>query len=196
MTNSDERPVFYFDLGSPYAFLAAERVNRVLVELPTWQPILLGAVHKATGRASWALGDEREDGMAEVERRAAQYGLGMPIQWPDPWPGNTLKAMRAAIYASRIGKGQAFALAAFRQAFAAGRDLTDTDNILIAAAACEISPKALLNAIETESIKQELKAATEEAINHGLIGVPTIKIGEELIWGDDRLDHEAVPDIE
>ncbi len=196
MTNSDERPIFYFDLGSPYAFLAAERVNRVLVELPIWQPILLGAVHKATGRTSWALGDEREAGMAEVERRAAQYDLGMPIQWPDPWPGNTLKAMRAATYASRIGKGQAFALAAFRQAFTAGRDLTDTDNILIAAAACEISPKALLGVIETDSIKQELKAATGEAINHGLIGVPTVKIGKELIWGDDRLDHEAVPDIE
>ena len=61
--------------------------------------------------------------MREVERRAAEYGLP-PVRWPDPWPGNTLFAMRAATFATQIGKAVSFALAAFRQAFAGGRDLT------------------------------------------------------------------------
>ena len=60
--------------------------------------------------------------MAEVERRAAEYGLP-PLVWPEPWPGNMLIAMRAATFAKQTGRTVSFALAAFRQAFAAGRDL-------------------------------------------------------------------------
>ena len=86
--------------------------------------------------------------MAEVERRASAYGLP-PIAWPDPWPGNTLVAMRVATFAKQTGRTVSFALAAFRQAFAAGRDLSDPDNVLIAAAACELHPRALLKAVET-----------------------------------------------
>ena len=91
--------VFYYDLGSPYAYLAAERMHKVLPGVPVWQPILLGGIWKETGGQSWAVTDVREAGMAEVERRAAQYGL-MPIRWPDEWPTNTLKAMRAATFAA------------------------------------------------------------------------------------------------
>ncbi len=69
------RPVFYYDLGSPYAYLAAERVNRVLPVVPVWQPILLGGVWKATGGGSWSLTEHRAEGMAEVERRAVRYAL-------------------------------------------------------------------------------------------------------------------------
>lgn len=79
------RPRFYFDLGSPYAYLAAERVDELLPEPPQWQPVLLGGLFKRTGRSSWALGDHRrrQAGMAEIERRAAGYGLPA-IRWPDP----------------------------------------------------------------------------------------------------------------
>ena len=65
----------------------------------------------------------------------------MPVRWPEGWPNNTLKAMRAAIFAQSIGRAVAFSLAAFRQAFAGGRDLSDVDNVLIAAAACELHPE-------------------------------------------------------
>ena len=84
--------------------------------------------------------------MAEVERRASAYGLP-PIVWPDPWPGNTLTAMRVATFAKQTGRTVSFSLAAFRQAFAAGRDLTDPDNVMIAGAACELHPRALLKAV-------------------------------------------------
>jgi 2-hydroxychromene-2-carboxylate isomerase len=185
-----ERPIFYYDLGSPYAYLSAERVNHVLPEVPVWQPVLLGGIFKATGRSSWGQGPDREDGMAEIERRAAAQGLP-EIRWPEPWPGNMLYAMRAAVFAQQTGRTVAFSLAAFRQQFAGGRDLSDTDNVLLAAAACELHPRAVLKGIEMQSVKDALRAATDEAIAHGVIGVPTIKVGDELFWGDDRLEEAA-----
>jgi len=185
-----EQPVFYYDLGSPYAYLAAERVHKVLPVVPVWQPILLGGIWKQTGGRSWAVTDEREAGMAEVERRAAEYEL-MPIRWPEEWPTNTLKAMRAATFAASIGRAVAFSLAAFRQAFAGGKDLSDVDNVLIAAAACELHPNAVLRAIETQSVKDRLREATKEAYERGVRGVPTIAVGDQLFWGDDRLEEAA-----
>jgi 2-hydroxychromene-2-carboxylate isomerase len=128
--------------------------------------------------------------MDEVERRAAEYGLPA-VRWPEPWPANTLYAMRAATYATEIGKGVSFALAAFRQAFVAGRDLTDPDNVVIAAAACEIHPRAIVRAPARQSIKDALRAATDEALARGVIGVPSIAVGDEVFWGDDRLSEAA-----
>ena len=185
-----ERPVFYYDLGSPYSYLAAERIHSVFDEPPVWRPILLGALFQMHGRDSWANGPEREVGKREVERRAAEYGLP-PVKWPDPWPGNTLFAMRAATFATQIGKAVSFAQAAFRQAFAGGRDLTDPDNVLIAAAACEVHPNALVKAVEMQSVKDALRTATDEAAERGVFGVPTVVVGDEAYWGDDRLEEAA-----
>lgn len=184
------RAVFYFDLGSPYAWLASERVNALFATPPLWQPILLGGVFKAVGRSSWAETGAREEGMSEVERRAAGHGL-MEVRWPDPWPGNMLTAMRAATFAKNTGRTVAFALAAFRQAFAAGRDLGELDNVLIAAAACELHPRAVIAGIESRGVKDELRRATDEAVERGVIGVPTVAVGDELFWGDDRLEEAA-----
>jgi len=186
-----ERPTFYFDLGSPYAYLAAERVNALFAEagagVPEWQPILLGGLFKRFGRDSWANGPGRKQGMREIERRASARGLP-PIRWPEPWPGNTLIAMRAATFAKEIGRTVSFSLAAFRQAFAAGRDLTEPDSVLLAAAAAEMHPRALVAAIQRTSTKQALRAATEDAGNLGVRGVPTIVVEDAVFWGDDRLE--------
>ena len=186
-----DQPVFYYDLGSPYSYLAAERVNSVLGVVPVWRPILLGGVFKVTGRRSWAHGEKREAGMAEVERRATTYGLP-PIRWPEPWPGDMLVAMRAAVFAQRSGRAVAFSLAAFRQAFAAGRDLGDADNVVLAGAACELHPRALLTGVESRAVKDALRAQTDAAVSRGVIGVPTVAVGDLLFHGDDRLEEAAV----
>jgi 2-hydroxychromene-2-carboxylate isomerase len=187
----DSRLTFFFDLGSPYAYLAAERVNGLFaengLEAPEWQPVLLGELFKRYERGSWAETPERQAGIAEVERRAADYNLPA-IRWPEPFPGNTLTAMRAATYAKQTGRTVAFALAAFRQAFAAGRDLGDPENVLIAAAGCELHPAAVLKAIETAGVKDALREATEAAGDLGVKGVPSLVVGNEVFWGDDRLD--------
>jgi 2-hydroxychromene-2-carboxylate isomerase len=181
---------FYFDLGSPYSYLAAERINSLFDEPPEWQPVLLGALFKIHGRDSWANGPGREAGIREVERRAAEYGLPA-VRWPAPWPGNTLTAMRAATYAKQIGKVVSFSLAAFRQAFAAGRDLSDPDNVMLAGAACELHPNALAKAVQTQSVKDALRQVTEEAAARGVVGVPSVAVGDEVFWGDDKLADAA-----
>jgi 2-hydroxychromene-2-carboxylate isomerase len=185
---------FYFDLGSPYAYLTAERISGLFtdaeLEQPEWQPILLGGLFQKFGRDSWANGPGRAEGIAEVERRAADYGLP-PLVWPDPWPGNYLFAMRIATFAKQTGRTVSFALAGFRQAFAGGKDLGDPENVLVAGAACELHPKALLKAAETRAVKDGLREATERAAELGVIGVPSLVVGGEVFWGDDRLE-EAV----
>ena len=187
---TDDRPVFYYDLGSPYAWLTAERIHAVMPVTPVWQPILLGGIWRETGGGSWSLTDGRAAGMAEIERRARQYGL-MEVRWPDPWPTNSLLAMRAATFAQQAGRAVAFSLAAFRQAFCGGRDLADPDNVLIAAAACELHPNAIAKGVESRSVKDRLRAATDEAAARGVIGVPTVAVGDELFRGDDRLEEAA-----
>ena len=109
--------------------------------------------------------------MREVERRAQAYGLP-PIRWPDPFPGNTLIAMRTATFAKEIGRTVSFSLAAFRQAFAAGRDLSEPDNVFLAAASSELHPRSLEIAVARDAIKVRLREATDRAGDLGVIGVP------------------------
>ena len=188
-----KRVEFHFDFGSPNAYLSHLVIPAIEARTGAefeYVPILLGGLFKRFGRDSWARGEGRDQGMREVERRASAYGLP-PIKWPEPFPGNTLLAMRAATYAKEIGRGVSFSLAAFRQAFAAGRDLTEPDNVLLAAAAAEMHPRAVLSAIERESVKRTLREATALAGDLGVRGVPSIAVGGQIFWGDDRLE-EAV----
>jgi len=188
------RSVFYYDLGSPYAYLSAERISGLFtdagLEQPEWQPILLGGLFKRFDRGSWARTEARAEGIAECERRAAAYGLPA-IVWPADWPGEMLTAMRVATFAKQTGRTVSFSLAAFRQQFAAGKDLTDPDNVMIAAAACELHPRALESAIRTQLVKDALREATDAAAAAGVFGVPSVRVGEQVFWGDDRLE-EAV----
>src|SRR5688500_18319719 len=119
---------FYYDLGSPYAWLSAERIG----DRATWVPVLLGGILAATGRSSWAQTDARTEGMEEIERRARAYGLPAPT-WPQPWPSNGLTAMRAAVWAHEQGAGERFALEAFRVHFVDGRTLQEPENVAEAA---------------------------------------------------------------
>ena len=185
---------FHFDLGSPYAYLSAERISRLFADAelpqPEWKPVLLGGLFARFDRGSWAETAAREEGMREVERRAQAQAL-QPIRWPDPWPGDMLHAMRVATYAKSIGRTVSFALAAFRQAFAGGRDLSVPDNVAIAAAACELHPNAIAKAAASDGVKRRLREAADAAADRGVFGVPTTVVGDEVIWGDDRLE-EAV----
>ncbi|MEA2427123.1 MAG: hypothetical protein QOF37_751 [Thermoleophilaceae bacterium] len=183
---------FYYDLGSPFAYLAAERLDAVLPEPATWQPISLGGLFKLNGRSSWALGDQgrREAGVADIEQRARRYGLP-PMRWPDPWPSHYLMAMRAATYAFTVGSGRDFTMRAFRDAFTAGKDLSIPATVLDAAAQAGLDPDEVEAATQDPAVKLALREATEAAHERGVTGVPTIEIGGELYWGDDRLEDAA-----
>lgn len=183
---------FYFDVGSPYAYLAAERLHAVLPDPVHWQPVLLGGLFKLTGRSSWALGDyrRRQAGMAGIERRARGYGL-RPIMWPDPWPTNYLGAMRAVTWAFQVGRGHELAMELFRDAFQRGRELSIEAYVLAAASRAGLDRHEAHDAIRDPEIKRRLREATEAAHTLGVFGVPTVAIGEERFWGDDRLEDAA-----
>ena len=183
-------PELFYDLGSPYAYLAVERAARVLGVSPVLRPVLLGAIFAARGHGSWSQTPARADGQAEVERRAAAYGLP-PISWPPGWPPNTLHAMRAAVWAERLGRGAPFARAAFRRTFAAGADLGDLAVLEEAAAEADLPAGDLAAAIAAPAVKDDLRARTEAALTLGVRGVPTLRAGGRLHYGDDRLEEAS-----
>ena len=176
------QPRFYYDFASPDAYLAAERVMHVLPEVPEWVPVRLGGL-AAGGVGAFRCAEEEAIFRTDVEERARRYQL-QPVRWPDPFPADTDWAMLAATYAKQIGRGVAFSLAAFRQAFAGGRDLSDRDNVLIAAAACEMHPAAVVKGAELGSIAARLEEATAAAVAAGVLDVPAV------VMPDGRVLHE------
>jgi 2-hydroxychromene-2-carboxylate isomerase len=175
------QPVFYYDLGSPACYLAAERIMATLPVAPEWEPVLGRTV--ADGAAS-----ELDRGL--IERLAAEHGL-QPLRWPAHWPPDTHVAMLAATYAKRVGRAVAFSLAAFRQAFAGGRDLEDEDTVLIAAAACEMHPTAVLKGIALRSVADALEGAARRANGAGVRVLPAIQIGDRVFEGDEGVEQAA-----
>ena len=157
---------------------------------PRLEPVLVGAIFGYRGYGSWAHTPERAAGEREVERRAALYGLP-PVVWPDGWPVNSLQAMRAATWATRLGAGPAFARTAYARAFAEGGDLSDLAVLEEVTAAAGLDPRAMRAAIASEEIKLELRRTTEAAWAAGVRGVPTLRTGDRVIFGDDRLEEAA-----
>jgi 2-hydroxychromene-2-carboxylate isomerase len=181
---------FYYDFASPEAYLAAERVNHVLGEVPEWIPVRLSGL-AAGGVGTFRCAEEETIFRDEIEARARRHGL-QAVRWPDPFPADTEWALLAATYAKQVGRGVAFSLAAFRQAFAAGRDLSDRDSVLIAAAACEMHPAAVLKGTELASIAARLDAATSEAAAAGVLDVPAVVTpGGRVFHGDRELEAAA-----
>jgi 2-hydroxychromene-2-carboxylate isomerase len=175
-SSTDSQPRFYYDLASPESYLVAERALHALGEVPEWIPVWLG---EPAFRCAEEIASYQED----VERRAAALGL-MALRWPEPFPGDVEWATLAATYAKAIGRGVAFSLAALRQAFAAGRDLSVRDNVLIAAAACELHPAAVIKGAGLESTRRALEEANERARADGVDAVPAIWVEGRVLAGE------------
>jgi 2-hydroxychromene-2-carboxylate isomerase len=166
------QPVFYYDLGSPACYLVAETIMAGLPVVPEWEPVLgssLGIEAPAVDRKT-------------IERLAGEHGL-LPIRWPPAWPPDARLAALAATYAKQIGRAVAFSLACFRQAFAGGRDLGDGDTVLIAAAACEMHPTAVLRGIELRSVAAALERANARARRAAPRTLPAVQIGDRVFDG-------------
>ena len=180
----------FYDLGSPYGYLAVSRAPAVLGSEPELVPVLLGAIFAERGHGSWSQTDARAANVAEVERRAREYGLP-PVAWPPGWPPNTLTAMRAATWARGLGDRGAFAASAYRIAFVEGRDLAELDAVVDAATAAGLPAGELPDAIARQDVKDELRRTTEAAWRGGVIGVPCVRVGSRIFYGDDRLEEAA-----
>jgi 2-hydroxychromene-2-carboxylate isomerase len=196
-------PTFFFGVMSPYSWFAAERIGRLLPQA-RWRGVLAGVVFKEHGRMSWGLTERRADGIADCEMRAGEHGLG-PIVWPDPWPTSDLLAGRAMAFCELRDSGAAddaparygdsllarFSLSAMRLAFLEGVDLAELDAVLEAGRRCGIDDRELQEGMAEQAVKDELRATTADAVGAGVFGVPTVLVGGELFWGDDRLQDAA-----
>ena len=190
MSSPPPLPTLYFDLASPYAYLAVERAASVLGAAAELEPVLAGAIFKWRGRGSWALTDTRAANVSEIEDRARRYGLA-PLVWPDSWPANSLAPMRAATWAKQQGRARPFARQVFRHQFTEGADITNPELLGRCASAVGLDPQALLRAIGDQAVKDELKRATEQAWADGVRGVPSLRIGSDVFFGDDQLERAA-----
>ena len=171
---------FYYDLRSPTAWLAAERVVDVLGEVPEFVPVELSGL-AAGDVGPFRCAEEADAHLEDIAREAAEHGL-LPARRPPDFPfDDTRFAMLAATYAKQIGKVVAFSLAAFRQVFAAGRDLADPETIFLAGAAAEIHPAALEKGAHLRGTDERLRAATVAAAEAGVLDVPAVVTETEVL---------------
>ena len=174
-------PVFYFDLAHPDCYLAAERITQQLPVVAEWEPVYgpeLGITPPPLDTGA----------LAAAARRA---GL-LPLRAPASWPPDSRLAMLTATYAKAGGKTVAFSLAAFRQTFAGGRDLGDEGTVLIAAAACEMHPRAVLKGVAIRSVTEALQRACDRATAVGVRALPAIQTRGVLFEGPHAVQRAAV----
>jgi 2-hydroxychromene-2-carboxylate isomerase len=183
---------FYYDFLSPYCYLAAERIDELIPDA-AWKPIAYPILLGRQGRLEQAIEEMAPvPTAAEVSRRAGERGLP-PFAPPATWPAEawSLTPMRAALFADQRGRLRGFSKAAYRKAFVESRALTEIESVLAAARDAGLDPGEVEEAIHRPEIKDGLKSNTDEAFDRGVTGIPTVAVGDELFWGDDRLDEAA-----
>jgi 2-hydroxychromene-2-carboxylate isomerase len=181
--------VFFFAAMSPYSWFAAERIGTLLPDAE-WRPVFAGGLFKACGRVSWGLTEDRAAKLADCQARARAHGLG-PIHWPDPWPTNDVLIARAMIVADQRGALTPFALTAMRMAFREGLDLGQAGVVRAVGERSGLAGEEIAEAIRDPEVKAALRAANDEAVALGVFGVPSVRVGATLFWGDDRLEEAA-----
>ncbi|MGH3085964.1 MAG: 2-hydroxychromene-2-carboxylate isomerase [Rubrobacteraceae bacterium] len=189
-----KRVEFYFDLVSPYSYLAQTRMDRIRDETGAefvLRPMLLGGVHKLSGnhapietplKGSYQLKD--------IHRWAERYGA--PMSFPDPFPFRTVTTMRAAVFLDEQGELEDFAREAFKLYWEEGGApdglrADETGPVSEVARRIGREPKEILEAASEPGMKQKLKELTEHAVERGVFGAPAFFVGDEMFWGNDRL---------
>jgi 2-hydroxychromene-2-carboxylate isomerase len=174
---------FYFDLSSPWTYLAAERVDRLFTGL-RWVPVLGDALAAAGWPPALPVDAVRE---AAEDRAAA---LRMPLVWPDPWPTG-LSAMRVAALAAERGRAAPFVLASGRLAFCGGYDIDDPETIAEAAAAAGLGLDEALAAARDHGRDGVLEQAGLRLLSRGGDALPALRVGRTLYCGEARLPEAA-----
>ncbi len=186
---------FYYDLVSPYSYLAHREISRICQENGaelSLKPMLLGAVHNAVGlQAPIEIEAKARYQAEDIQRWAEHYGL--PIDFPEPFPFRTLKTMRAAMFLKDRGGLETFTREAFALYWEEGgapKGLEEADEdgpVSEAARRAGAEPEEVLAGASAPGAKEALKAATGEAVGRGVFAAPMFFVGEEMFWGNDRL---------
>lgn len=181
---------FFFDVGSPASYLAWTQVPGLCQRTGVtvhYRPMLLGGVFKATGNASPAAvpAKGRYSGV-DMQRFARRYGVTLTMN--PHFPVNTLMAMRLATAALDSEQRDTVLAALFEGLWLQQRDLSDIDVLGKALTEAGLDPARWAALAQDQAVKDRLKATTEEAVARGVFGAPTFFVGEEMFFGQDRLD--------
>ena len=181
---------FYFDFGSPTAYLAHKRLQQLQAQYDfaiEYRPVLLGGVFKATGNMSPVAIPAKGKYMLEhdLPRFAGLYGV--PLNFNPYFPINTLNLMRGAVAALQEGFFEPYVDALFDAVWVDGKDLGDLEVVKSVLEEAGIDVEKVMSLVQDPAIKSALIANTEAAVERGVFGVPTVFFGSEMFFGQDRL---------
>jgi 2-hydroxychromene-2-carboxylate isomerase len=185
---------FWYEFASPYSYLAAARIERLMAGTSlrlAWRPFLLGPIlaQRAYDPSPFQnpTPAQRRYRWRDVQRLCAVEAL--PLRLPSTYPRNGLLAARVALVAVAEGWGAAFTQAVYHANFAADRDIAADDVIAAIIGTLGREPAATLQRARSDDTKARLRAQSEEAIRRGIFGAPSFVVGDELFWGNDRLEQ-------
>jgi 2-hydroxychromene-2-carboxylate isomerase len=186
------RPIeFWFEFASTYSYLAAERIEKLATGVPVvWRPFLLGPIFNSQGWNNSPFNIYPVKGSymwRDMERLTQDYGL--KLKRPSAFPRNGLLAARVALAHDKEPWIGDFVRAVYRANFAEDGEISDPAVLAGIVQTLKLDPAAVLAAANAEPNKAALKAQTERAMNLGLFGAPSFTVGEELFWGNDRLEQ-------
>ena len=184
---------FYYDFSSPFAYLGATQIERVAGEHGVyWRPILVGALFQRIGTPMVPLETFPAAKRAYIGRDLAHWAdhWGVPFRWPSRFPMRTVLALRLALAAAEQGSAAEVSRALFRAYWVDDRDLNDPEVVRSVAADCGLL-SAFERAQSDPAIKQALFDSTDEAVQAGVVGVPSFVVRGHVFWGQDRLDLVA-----
>jgi len=185
---------FFFDCGSPWTYLAFHQIEDLAREAGaelSWRPILVGGVFNAVNEDVYSQRANPNPRKARYHAKDLQdwaRSLGLRIGWPSVFPVNSVRAMRGALVAQEEGCLPAYARAVFEAYWGDDRDVSREDVLGRVAAGVGLDERAFLGRIAKPEIKQRLRANTDELIERGGFGSPTIFVdGDDMYFGNDRL---------
>ena len=182
---------FYFDFGSPTAYLAYRRLGQLTEQYDlevTPRPMLLGGVFKATDNRSPVTIPAKGKYMLErdLPRFARRYGV--PLNFNPHFPINTLNLMRGALAAIRLDCLEPYMAAVYDAVWVDGVDMGDPDKVAEVLSAAGLDAEAIMSLSQDPDIKAALVSGTEEAVSRGAFGAPTMFMDGDMFFGQDRLD--------
>jgi 2-hydroxychromene-2-carboxylate isomerase len=185
---------FYFDVGSPYSYLAYKALPGIAAAHAAqivWRPMLLGGVFKATGGHSPAGNPAKRKWMDEdMQRWAARYGAAFTRN--PHFPINTLILMRGAVGMQMRGPDfHKYVEVIFHAMWVEPRNLGEQQELAAVLRQAGFDADAFQTLVSDPEVKEQLKNNTEKAVARGVFGAPTFFVGEEMFWGQDRLDFVA-----
>jgi 2-hydroxychromene-2-carboxylate isomerase len=183
---------FWFDFASSYSYPAAMRVEDAAARYGSrvkWRPFLLGPIFKAQGWSDSPFNIYPTKGRymwRDLERLCA--GLGIPFRKPSEFPRRSLPATRIACALEGPDWLPEFARRAYAANFAADRNIAQSEVLLQCLSGLVEDPSAILRAAQSQDAKARVRRNTEQAMANGIFGAPTFVVGDELFWGNDRLE--------